>query len=335
MAYIAASRVYQMQSVKVDDDADLVSEDYRFAGPVARLMTAEQFVDAVEALANIKRQNPRSYLLGPGSNALGNSLKVLVPPKNPAADRKVEMRASFESKTEGTAVIHLGHSRNGKISLNGTPAGNTGTTLRKKIRKGKNTLVVAFPPKPKRVLEMVGFVDANETLLLDGATNWEVQIDDGAPQKMVPFQTKDRRKKREADARKAAVSKVLLQTRFPELNHARASLRDNDLLMRSLGRPNREQVVSMRQERLTMLQAMDLSNGPQFSRLIKEVAQKYEPEGRSPGDVVDDVFIKALCRRPSEKEKQISIEILSDNSVESKEDFFWSVVLLPEFQIVR
>ena len=42
---------------------------------------------------------------------------------------------------------------------------------------------------------------------------------------------------------------------------ARASLVKSDLLQRSLGRPNREQIVSMRPNELSTLEAIDLANG--------------------------------------------------------------------------
>src|ERR1700722_6873518 len=46
-----------------------------------------------------------------------------------------------------------------------------------------------------------------------------------------------------------------------ERRFVRATLVDSDDLMRSLGRPNREQVVTTRPEQLTTLQALDLANG--------------------------------------------------------------------------
>ena len=41
-----------------------------------------------------------------------------------------------------------------------------------------------------------------------------------------------------------------------------------DELMRSLGRPNREQVVTTRSDTLTTLEALDLSNGQVFNDLL-------------------------------------------------------------------
>src|SRR5262249_46857745 len=47
----------------------------------------------------------------------------------------------------------------------------------------------------------------------------------------------------------------------PKRRFARAALVTADPLMRSLGRPNREQVVTTRPDQLTTLQALDLTNG--------------------------------------------------------------------------
>ena len=48
----------------------------------------------------------------------------------------------------------------------------------------------------------------------------------------------------------------------------RAAIMKSDLLMRSLGRPNREQVVTTRPEDLSTLQALDLTNGPTMANLL-------------------------------------------------------------------
>src|SRR5207248_7209284 len=51
----------------------------------------------------------------------------------------------------------------------------------------------------------------------------------------------------------------------PEHRFVRAALVKSDELMRSLGRPNREQVVTTRSDILTTLEALDLSNGQVFN----------------------------------------------------------------------
>ncbi|MGI9355821.1 MAG: DUF1553 domain-containing protein [Rhizobiaceae bacterium] len=348
MAKIAKSRVYQLASVAVADDADLVSESYRFAGPIARLMTAEQFIDNVEQLGGIQRTDdpssrgrsyaapglPRSFLTSSESRKLSQAFKVYAPSAQVAADHVLEMRSEFSAAGDVDAVIHLGHWQGGTVQLNGDEIGKTGGVLRHPVRAGANRLLLTFPPDPGRVQEISGYVLAGQELLLDGSTAWESRTGDGPWTAMVRYHKgfpHHEPYRRDAEARRFATVSSLLQIRFPELTAARASLRENNLLMRSLGRPNREQVVSMRQERLTMLQAMDLSNGADFTQLISEVAGSY----RGPTDMVRDVYLRALCRLPSEQELQVAAEILVTKTPGSKEDFFWSVLLLPEFQIIR
>ena len=58
----------------------------------------------------------------------------------------------------------------------------------------------------------------------------------------------------------------------------RVSLMKSDLLMRSLGRPNRDQVVTTRPESLSTLQALDLTNGPAMSALMASGAAKWRAD---------------------------------------------------------
>ena len=57
-----------------------------------------------------------------------------------------------------------------------------------------------------------------------------------------------------------------------ERRFVRATLLHSDLLMRSLGRPNREQVVTTRPDTLTTLQALDLTNGPILADMLNRPA---------------------------------------------------------------
>src|SRR5205814_4382621 len=61
----------------------------------------------------------------------------------------------------------------------------------------------------------------------------------------------------------------------PERRFVRASLVPADALMRSLGRPNREQVVTTRPDQLTTLQALDLSNGQILADLLTRGAATW------------------------------------------------------------
>ena len=120
----------------------------------------------------------------------------------------------------------------------------------------------------------------------------------------------------------------------------RAAFVVSDPLTRSLGRPNREQVVTTRPDQLTTLQALDLSNGPILSELLTNGAEHLQSESaaqaRSPEDLVTHIFRTALTRDPSDEELAISLELTgSPPTKEGIADLLWAVVLLPEFQHIK
>lgn len=118
----------------------------------------------------------------------------------------------------------------------------------------------------------------------------------------------------------------------------RAALVVADPLMRSLGRPNREQVVTTRPEDLSTLQALDLTNGRRMAELLdqgaKRLRQKH-PE-LSPEQLVERVYLGGLCRRPTAAEADVARQLLGSSLTdEGVSDLLWAVVLLPEFQLIR
>src|SRR5690606_23584966 len=117
---------------------------------------------------------------------------------------------------------------------------------------------------------------------------------------------------------------------------------------RTLGRPNREQVVTTRPDELTTLQALDLSNGPEFAALLdtggKNLADSLSqpPESSASAQpeqiaiLVRDLYLKALSRVPTENESQLASELLADQTPpDGIADLLWSILLLPEFQHIR
>lgn len=118
----------------------------------------------------------------------------------------------------------------------------------------------------------------------------------------------------------------------------RASLVNSDLLMRSLGRPNREQVVTTRGDVLTTLQALDLSNGQILTDLLTRGASKMldQDRERTPEQRVESLYLQALGRRPTAAEMATALEVLGNPaSVEGLADLLWVVFMLPEFQLIR
>lgn len=122
-------------------------------------------------------------------------------------------------------------------------------------------------------------------------------------------------------------------TRAPKV---RAALMDSDTLQRSLGRPNREQVVTQRGEVLTTLQAIDLSNGKSVSDMLRTGAAKVVEKKMKRDELIDSLFRDAISRLPKQNERETAREILTEEpTIDSVADLIWVLVMLPEFQIVR
>ncbi|HWG44047.1 MAG TPA: PSD1 and planctomycete cytochrome C domain-containing protein [Gemmataceae bacterium] len=120
--------------------------------------------------------------------------------------------------------------------------------------------------------------------------------------------------------------------------YVRAALVNADALMRSLGRPNREQVVTTRPDQLTTLQALDLSNGRILSEtLTRGAVNLLKDNPKATGEqLIERIYQRALCRRPNAAELATAREILGASvTPESLADLLWVVFMLPEFQMIR
>jgi len=117
----------------------------------------------------------------------------------------------------------------------------------------------------------------------------------------------------------------------------RAALVNSSLLMRSLGRPNREQIVTTRPAVLSTLQSLDLSNGEEFHALLLQGAENLLQQWDSQADpLIQYVYRSALSRSPTTDEIAESLEIVGETpTTESVADLLWVVFMLPEFQMVR
>ncbi len=117
----------------------------------------------------------------------------------------------------------------------------------------------------------------------------------------------------------------------------RAALLKSDLLMRTLGRPNREQIVSTRPNDLATLEAMDLNNGAILDKRLAEGAQSLLARNfDSSAALATYVWQTALSREPTPDEMQLAVSLLGTKpETAAIQDFLWGVFMLPEFQIVR
>lgn len=116
----------------------------------------------------------------------------------------------------------------------------------------------------------------------------------------------------------------------------RAALRKLDPLMRSLGRPKRDVVVTRRESNATTAQLLELSNGPAISALMAKGGKAWMEAEKDPARLTEALFRSALGRTPSNNERDTARSILgSPLSPAGIEDLFWVLAMHPEFQLIH
>jgi mono/diheme cytochrome c family protein len=115
----------------------------------------------------------------------------------------------------------------------------------------------------------------------------------------------------------------------------RSSLVANNSYLTSLGRPNRETVATSRDSQANLLQALEFTNGTTFNEAVKQGAKRWQPRFKDKKQAINEFYLKALGRTPTDKELSLADKALGDSpDGDAIQDLFWSIVLLPEFQII-
>ncbi|MGB8167214.1 MAG: DUF1549 domain-containing protein [Chthoniobacteraceae bacterium] len=219
------------------------------------------------------------------------------------------------------------------------------------LRKGANEILVAID-KPAGKTSPPGFALQIQMTMRDGTTaligtdaTWEWSPD-------LPTEKAQINGPEAKDAQWFPVAVVPAKPRHEQVRQpmiealahasqpqppARASLMKSDLLQRALGRPNREQIVSMRPEDLTTLEALDLANGDALGNALAAGAKKLATRNwDSPGALTGWIYRAALARPPSPDELTTARQLLGEKPTEpGVQDLLWAVCMLPEFQIIR
>ena len=118
-------------------------------------------------------------------------------------------------------------------------------------------------------------------------------------------------------------------------SYNRAATVVNNTFLTALGRPNRENVSTGRESQANLLQALELTNGERFNAVLIKGAEQWKKEYGQTDMIIREMFRRALGREPSEAEFKSAKNILGESpAVETIADFFWVIMLLPEFQII-
>jgi hypothetical protein len=356
---IATSAAYQSRAEIVADD----TAEYAFRGPRARRLTAEQFVDAVWQLTGTAPASFDAQVVRSKAGSL-SAEKVsgqwiwssdIPAGKLPPGGQAITVRKTFKlaaAPQRAGCVITCDNEYtlyvNGKkIAADANWETVEAASLAGALQAGDNELVIvarngAADPNPAAVyFEAVIETDGKlETIASDKSWQWTAKTPDARGKfAAAPKDWRD----------VAVVSGPWVERLAAELQAklspaglsaqrmVRASLIKNNFLMRSLGRPHREQIVTQRPTDLTTLEAMDLSNGEMLAELLARGAKQLQQKGwKSPTEFIRWLYRAALIREPSQAETATLQELLGDKLTEQGiEDALWIVLMLPEFQLVR
>jgi hypothetical protein len=357
---ILTSKAYQFPSVGLKDAGDVTSDEFVFRGPLPRRLMAEQFADA---LSQILGPVYSSVAFDPSGDAetearwiwfdARQSGRPALPPPGTYYFRRAFSlpRAPVE---DASLLLSVDHGF--RLFLNGefVAAGDDWRQVQRldvtdRLSAGVNLLAIQAEnegriPNPAGILLDMRVTLANGTVMsVTSNKTWkasnkapsdgwqEPAFDDDAWAAVRSFGTGGENRywgrlidfTHDADA---------TRPRF-----ARASLVQNDPFLEALGRPVRDNVVTSRTSEATLLQALELMNGPFLDEAVARGARRWWRRYRAaPADMVQQIYMRALGRRPLEEEAEAALSALGPKpDVESVEDLLWAVVLLPEFQIIH
>ncbi len=349
---IMTSKAYQLPTVNYKTE-DALKKDYVFKGPVLRRLSAEQFSDAIsQVIAPVYvavAYNPNEEKMP--AKRIWHHQKDLTNTVLPLPGKRY-FRKTFQLKKDAIkdASVLISVDDSYKLYINETPVGegHNWTEVGKYdvthlLTKGNNTIAVEGTNEGKignpasilfamRIQHKDGQIEnlySDETWKSTAHTpkgNW------------MRFNYDTKRWKKVKNYGNRNWAKLLDFTfKSHEKTFARASLVKQHAFLKALGRPNREIVVSKREEQATLLQALELTNGAFFNGILKQGAEQWlHTYGRDTEVLVDTLYQKLLGRHPSSDEQKILIGALGrEPSTAQVQDVFWSLLISPEFQFIN
>lgn len=349
--FIMTSESYQSQTVILESEP---GEDYFYTGPIAKRMSAEQFLDAIwqitgtnptKATAKVDRAQRRPANTPDTPESPSGIARPPITAKwiwhDGSGSMKAELRKTFKLESKPNAAMVLATCDNAfNMKVNGTVVATSRDwqapvlfDISPHLKSGDNTIEVAgemFGGSAGFIAQIVLQGDTIKVINTD--KSWEVRKPDGKWNEATEVHSYGN----------GPWSKVLDgKPVTPGLSAAngppvRASLMQNDFLMRSLGRPHRDQVVTTRPSELTTLQAIDLANNEILTNYLAGGAQRIKANAKTSDELIDWLYLYAFSRKPTAGERPILTEVVGDGTnVVAIEDLLWMIFMQPEFQIVR
>ncbi len=359
---ICTSEAYGAMTPSVEGHPD--GKDYVFHGPLPRRMTAEQFTDALWQLtgaapakpdADVQRVKPDPAAprpLPPRAKWIWNNQAAASPP-----GERLTFRARINLLDPVTHAVAVATADNEvTMWVNGTKVGHSADwgkpfvePIGGALKRGSNeVLVVAAnadaggPAALKAEIRAILLGGGVTWIASDDSWEWTATLPDAEGKWPGGSEPSDWQKASVVENQgtwapsDAAFADGVRGASGPQ-PMVRAVLVKCTPLMASLGRPNRDQVVTSRPTDLTTLEAIQLANEQALFETFSVGARRWLAEhGADPGALVPTIFKTALGRLPTPAEATAVREILGESPTESSvADCFWAVVMLPEFQLVR
>ena len=109
----------------------------------------------------------------------------------------------------------------------------------------------------------------------------------------------------------------------------------NNYFLKTFGLCSRES-VSASETRMepTLAQALHLVNGDTVESKLNrsKVISDLIAAKKSPGDILDELFVRAVARKPSEAEKKKLMPLVASNDKKAYDDVFWALLNSTEFE---
>lgn len=372
IARILTSRTYQLPAVNIGE----AETNFVFRGPGVRRLDAEQFADAVMTLTGIAYKSADAKVNRGVALRNGEAEPLPLAPKWIWATPEAQLKAKaanvvFErtihlASAPTEAVLTIAADNSYAVSINGkgvafastrTSTGTGSHDLMSALKAGENVISIkavnfyadgSNPNSHKNLVEagapvpegddpagliLYARVRAGEAVMdFVSDRSWQARVEGGPAADA--FELGD-----------VGLAPWKLGAHFLELAAAqtdrrpvrRASLVAADPLTVALGRPNREQIVTVRLGMATTLQGLELTNGGTLAALLKRGADQLLAAAPPDTDaLVAALYRHALGRSPLPAEQSAAARLVgSPAKAEGVQDLLWAVAMLPEFQLIR
>ena len=368
---ILTSRAYQLPVNLTTGEED----SYVFRGPEVRRLSAEQFSDAIRAVADLPYPRNTSKVNRHAALAEGLATELPLQPQwiwttadamNGAKPENVRFeRTLFLDDEPIEAVLTIAADNGFTVTINGervasvSKRSNTGVltySIASQLQVGINQVRIVgtnfypdgtpirlrpgqteLPPTPPETYNSAG-------LILYAKIRSEGGVHDLVSDRQWVAKSGQKEPRLVAEMGGVELAPWRIGAHFLELAAApadelpveRASLVAADPLMVALGRPNREQTITVRQEEATTLQALELTNGETLARLLRDASDQILADSNVAGEeLVQHLYQYTLSRLPREAELTLASQIVGfpANSA-GVQDLLWALTALPEFQLI-